>query len=99
MENQHLKIKRYRRLSDHEIDLMKSIEYDGEEFRKTLEMIQKHLDSQLMDSSKNSKEKDAEDTLRQIHKAEAFRWLSIARTHFEHGLMAATRAVARSQSF
>lgn len=95
MENQHRKIKGYRELTEDEIALMNMIKAEGEDLRQMLQTVQTHLDWQLSDA-KNTND---EDTLIRIRDTQPSRWLAIARTHFQEGLMAATRAVAQPESF
>lgn len=87
MENQHRKIKGYRDLNQDEIDLMNEVKAKGLELDELLKKIA--------------------DTNQALHESgdpgpfagEAFRWVSIAKTHLQQGLMAATRAVAKPEFF
>lgn len=87
MENQHRKITGYRELSQDEIDLMNEVKAKGLELDELLKKIA--------------------DTNQALHESgepgpftsEAFRWVSIAKTHLQQGLMAATRAVAKPEFF
>jgi hypothetical protein len=85
MDNQHRKIYGYRELSQAEIDLINEIKTSG----RSLEELVKHVDTYLFSLGVDSGVPDGE----------ARRWLSIARTHFQEGLMALTRAVARPTYF
>ena len=95
MENQHRKIKGYRELTEEEIALMNMIKSEGEDLRQMLQTVQSHLDDQL----NHAKSINGGDALDRIREAQPPRWLAIARTHFQEGLMAATRAVAQPESF
>lgn len=95
MENQHRKIKGYRELTEDEIALMNMIKNEGEDLRQMLQTVQSHLDDQLNDA----KSINGGDALDRIRETQPSRWLAVARTHFQEGLMAATRAVAQPESF
>lgn len=85
MENQHRQIKGYRELSQAEIDLMNRIKEKGAELQELLSETHQHLDAV-------NKEFGTPD-------AEHRRWCAIAKTHFQEGLMALTRAVAKPDFF
>lgn len=97
MENQHRQIKGYRELSQEEIDLMNEIKTKGAELGnlvKKLEAIQKAEADQVHDQI------DKEDFNQWVESLnDARRWTSIAKTQFQQGLMALTRAVARPNFF
>ena len=85
MDNQHRQIKGYRELSQPEIDLINEIKADGAGLRELLTEVHQKLDA-LHDPD------PARD-------AESRRWCAIAKTHFQEGLMALTRAVAKPDFF
>lgn len=84
MENQHRKIKGYRELSQAEIDLMNEIKEKGVELSLLIEKVNKITDSLSSDVRES---------------AEPYRWSALAKTHFQQGLMALTRAVAKPVFF
>lgn len=92
MENQHRQIKGYRDLSQEEIDLMNAIKTKGAELDELIGRVKQHVATQVMASEQH------EDKAR-INQAEPARWVSIARTDFQTGLMALTRAVAQPTFF
>ena len=87
MENQHRKIKGYRELDQAEIDLMNEIKAKGEELGELVQKLRNHGASHGEEGSPPSTS-----TLDQ-------RWVSIGATHFQQGLMALTRAVAKPTFF
>ena len=87
MENQHRKIKGYRELDQAEIDLMNEIKAKGEELGELVQKLRNHGASHGEEGSPPST-----GTLDQ-------RWVSIGATHFQQGLMALTRAVAKPTFF
>lgn len=88
----------YRVLSQIEVDLMNKIKAHGETTKDLILVVQGHLHMQRRDAAQlPTKELDAE--LKRIDSAEGARWAAIARTHFQEGLMALTRAVAQPSSF
>lgn len=97
MDNQHRKITGYRDLSQADIDNMNKVKATGailhalvEDVRLALETHRKSVEG---DTSAGVNE------LARLKIAEPERWASIARTHFQEGLMALTRAVAQPGSF
>ena len=86
MDNQHRKIKGYRELSQEEIDLVNEIKDLGPECRAMVDKI-------VFKASLSQEDTDPEEF------REAMRWAAIARTHFQEGLMALTRAVTRPEFF
>lgn len=85
MENQHQQITGYRDLSQGEIDLMNEIKAKGEELQQLIDKVKGNI-------VQTNNEYGTGD-------AEHFRWVSIARTHLQQGLMALTRAAAKPTSF
>lgn len=85
MENQHRKITGYRELSQDEIDLMNEIKAHGHDLADLITKVQENI-------------AEANKTFG-IGDAEPYRWAAIARTDFQTGLMALTRAVARPEFF
>jgi len=85
MENQHRLITGYRELDQEEIDLMNEIKVKVAELKPLLDKVE----------AKTHSLKGEVD----LTEAEPWRWLAIARTHFQEGAMALTRAVARPNFF
>lgn len=85
MDNQHRKISGYRELDQSEIDLMNEIKEKGKELDALISKV--HTFNTFK----------ADPNL--VQDAQAFRWESIARTDFQTGLMALTRAVAKPEFF
>lgn len=90
MENQHRKISGYRDLTQAEIDLMNVIEGLGPVMEEHVAQVLDHLRGQRADCSVEQSRLD---------RAQPERWAAIARTHFQEGLMALTRAVAQPTFF
>lgn len=112
MENQHRKIKGYRELSQAEIDLMNEVKALGPQIEAVLAKVSAHLTSQNLDATNavlfcsgaagTSSQQDYDEAVAdqdRIAAAEPRRWLSIARTDLQTGLMALTRAVAQPTFF
>lgn len=92
MENQHRQIRGYRELNQAEIDLMNEIKAEGERLAALLSK-QEMADLEglgLTESGDSPDDSAARD---------ASRWRAIAKTHFQQGLMALTRAVAKPSFF
>ena len=101
MENQHTKIKGYRDLSQKEIDLMNEIKTKAEEINLLIGKVRGHLFCQQRDSDLAMTQKDfgcAIESNRLIE-AQPVRWLSIATTDLQTGLMELTRSVAQPTTF
>lgn len=94
MKNQHQKITGYRDLSQAEIDLMNKIKAHGKATQELIGEVNDHLTRQRAAASAS----DPTESMR-VNEAEPGRWASIARTDFQTGLMALTRAVAQPGSF
>jgi len=104
MENQHRLIKGYRDLSAEEINLMNEIKQEGFALAILLLKAQIHLKHQATDALRGAEhegdltaEQDAE--FLRIQQAEPTRWIAVAKTHFQEGMMALTRAVAQPGNF
>lgn len=95
MENQHQKIKGYRDLTKAEIDLMNQIKVKGLELQALIRSVDGHLATQ---SGAAAQVGDA-DELDRIESAQPRRWVAIATTDLQTGLMALTRAVAQPTTF
>lgn len=98
MDNQHRQIKGYRELSEADIALMNKIK----EFGPLLEEVIAEVNSHVQSQRAHAKDDGAPDnTVAQarLDRAQPERWASIARTHFQEGLMALTRAVAQPTFF
>lgn len=88
MENQHRKITGYRELTQAEIDLMNEIKAKGMELQALIEKVNTTNANPVDDAMKE-----------QVLASEAYRWSAVARTHFQEGCMALTRAVAKPSFF
>ena len=93
MENQHRKISGYRELTQEEVDLMNKVKEIGDHIEEVLREVNLSIISQYHLAKDDSAE------LKRLEGAEPSRWLSISKTHFQEGLMAATRAVAQPTKF
>lgn len=85
MDNQHRQIKGYRDLSQEEIDLMNTIKSLGRVIEERVDAVQERNRIGIDQGHEDAKE--------------AARWVAIARTHLQQGLMALTRAVAKPDFF
>lgn len=108
MKDQHTKINGYRDLSQTEIDLMNEIKAKGEELGALTAKIQAFLDTSdevkrvAANASKLAPEHESSDECveyRRFQRAEPHYWASIAKTHFQEGLMALTRSVAQQTTY
>lgn len=93
MDNQHKHIKGYRDLSVEEIALMNEIKQQGEVLEKLVAKVSQHAVAQAKRASHRSDEEE------RLVNAQPQRWISIARTDLQTGLMALTRAVAQPTTF
>ena len=103
-DNQHRMIKGYRDLSIEEIHLMNQIKEEGVVLAQLLVAIQHHLKGQATSARhwagpEGDENPEGVAELQRIMDAEPQRWLAIARTHFQEGLMALTRSVAQPGFF
>ena len=93
MENQHRSIKGYRELTQVEIDLMNRIKAQGALLEQLVTDVRYHIDQQMVDSEGDY------DEIARIIEANSDRWVEIAMTDLQTGLMALTRAVAQPTTF
>ncbi len=91
MENQHRKITGYRELSQTEIDLMNEVKELGAKIEDVLMRVQGHLEDQREKQHYTTKERHCNST--------PDRFVALAKTEFQTGLMYATRAVAQPEFF
>ena len=98
MDNQHRKIAGYRDLSQHEIDLMNAIKAKGEELGALLNQVDTHLELQRLAAEQQANEGKPNERTR-LGGAQPYRWLAIARTDLQTGIMAAVRAIAQPTTF
>lgn len=94
MDNQHRKISGYRELTRAEIDLMNEIKALGPQIDAVLEKCRAHIDEQY-----EARRGTSNQETKRLAAAEPGRWLSIAKTELQQGLMAATRAIAQPTFF
>lgn len=93
MENQHKLIVGYRDLTQPEIDLLNKVKSYAVGTGELCEAVSVHLAVQKREAAGKP------DELARLRKAEAERWLSIARTDFQRAYMALSRAVAQPTTF
>lgn len=85
MDDQHRKITGYRELNQLEINLMNDVKDLGTAIEVTLLKIKMHLNAQVPNAGRVN--------------ATPERFLALAKTDLQTGLMYATRAVAQPESF
>jgi hypothetical protein len=95
MENQHRKITGYRDLSEADIDTMNLIKGHGRMMFDLLQAVKAHV----VDQRAAAMMQPGTEEKARIDQATPERWIAIANTHFQEGLMALTRAVAQPSSF
>lgn len=95
MENQHRKIHGYRDLSQPEIDLMNEIKELGPKVEDLLEKVRLHL----LNQEQQAVAMKFHPTLDRIKDATPSRFVALAKTEFQTGLMYLTRAVAQPTFF
>lgn len=95
MENQHRKIDGYRELTQSEIDIMNDIKAHGTRTQQLLNRLHSHVQQQII-TARNNNDPMEEDRL---DAAQPQRWLAIARTEFQDGVMHAVRAIAQPTIF
>jgi len=87
------KITGYRQLTEHEAQLMDRFKITlAAEMQASLAAASAHVLKQRASAV-------TEEESKRVQAAEPERWIAIARTHFQEGLMALTRAVAQPGSF
>ena len=94
MDNQHKMIKGYRDLSQAEIDLMNKIKAHGIATDALIVEVKAHVNAETR-AALGAQDASAE----RIGYAEPLRWCAIAKTDFQTGFMALTRAVAQPTTF
>ena len=108
MDNQHRKIAGYRELSQTDIDMMNTIKAMGPQMEELLAKVGEHLaqcrqpaltEADALADLEGRPRPDFNMTRARIDRAQPERWAAIARTHFQEGLMALTRAVAQPTFF
>jgi hypothetical protein len=92
MNNQHRKITGYRDLDKTEIDLMNEVKALGIQMEGVLKKIESHVASQYTPEF-------TKEALERHDNATPERFLALAKTEFQTGLMYATRAVAQPEFF
>lgn len=95
MDNQHRKISGYRELSQPEIDLINEIKDLGPKMEELLEKIRLHL----LNQEQQAVAMKFHPTLDRIKDATPSRFVALAKTEFQTGLMYLTRAVAQPTFF
>lgn len=96
---QQPKITGYRQLSAEEAALMNTIKAAGADFQTLLIAVTLHIAKQRHEAKAISSIDYKPGEHERIDAAQPERWIAIARTHFQEGLMALTRAVAQPGSF
>lgn len=108
MDNQHRKIAGYRELSQADIDMMNTIKAMGLQMETLLTAVGKHIaecrhpaltEADSLADLEGRPRPDFNATRERIDRAQPERWAAIARTRFQEGLMALTRAVAQPTFF
>lgn len=93
MDNQHRKITGYRELDQEEIDLMNEIKALGPILEAVIYKVTKHIENQRFSDVDRAK------TQSRLNNATPERFLAMAKTEMQDGLMHATRAVAQPEFF
>ena len=108
MDHQHRKIAGYRELSQADIDMMNAIKAMGPQIETLLAAVGEHIaqcrhpaltEADAQADLEGRPRPDFNATRERIDRAQPERWAAIARTHFQEGLMALTRAVAQPTFF
>jgi hypothetical protein len=99
MENQHRKITGYRELEQTEIDLMNEVKALGIQMEDTLKKVHSYIHERRAKAHKDVVEDDNEILFNSLENATPERFLAMAKTDFQTGLMYATRAVAQPEFF
>jgi len=93
---QQPKIAGYRQLNVQEAALMNALKMQlGNTMQESLHEVSAYVTQQRADARRAG----LHDEVTRIDAAQPERWIAIARTHFQEGLMALTRAVAQPGSF
>lgn len=96
MENQHRKISGYRELSQEEIELMNKIKALGPVIEEVLNQVADHVVDQICATDNGG---DDMEEYNRLTDADPHRWVNIAQSNLQQGLMALTRAVAQPTFF
>lgn len=108
MDNQHRKIADYRELSQADIDMMNTIKGMGPQMEELLAKVAEHIaagrnppltENDALADLEGRPRPDFNMAHARMDRAQPERWAAIARTHFQEGLMALTRAVAQPTFF
>lgn len=105
MDNQHRKIKGYRELSQHEIDLMNEVKQAGIALQSIIDRVNHHIDEQYEDASLRSYSLDeatsAEgvEEMERLEMAQPVIWATSAKADLQTGLMKLTRSIAQPGFF
>jgi len=108
MDNQHRKIAGYRELSQADIDMMNTIKALGPQMEELLAKVAEHVaagrnppltEADSLADLEGRPRPDFNMARARMDRAQPERWAAIARTHFQEGLMALTRAVAQPTFF
>jgi hypothetical protein len=99
LENQHRKISGYRELSQEEINLMNEVKALGVAQEAVLKKVEAHIAGQRTDCEMTSNMNTKQKIETRMDNATPERFLSLAKTEFQTGLMYATRAVAQPEFF
>jgi hypothetical protein len=99
VDNQNRKIFGYRDLSQEEIELINRVKTLGLHMEGILADITRHIASQRTCANSDVVVNNDPKIFNRLENATPERFLSIARTDFQTGLMAATRAVGQPESF
>lgn len=98
MENQHRKISGYRELSQQEIDLMNKIKALGPVIEEVLLKIEDHVKAQVIAGYNQADQGEQGESMR-LYEATPERFIALAKTELQTGLMYLTRAVAQPTFF
>lgn len=101
MENQHRKISGYRELNAEEIALMNDIKELGPKLEAVLSKVTAHIKKQRDNCCiiEQFKEITDQENYDRLNHATPERFAAMAKTDFQTGLMALTRAVAQPTNF
>ena len=100
MENQHRHIAGYRELTEDEISLINEIKKKGDDLGEFLAGVANTKFSyEVLSMVTVSMDAEKKRTEYREPASPDGRWVAIARTHFQEGLMALVRSVAKPESF